>query len=58
MFSILKSYFVTLKTLRRRRARRPERPNDPARGLKLTQNTSKIDPKMTMQSNLLKAESK
>ena len=53
-----KTYFVTLKTLRSRRALRPERPKDPALGLKLTQNTSQIDPNMTTQSNLLKAESK
>ena len=59
IFQILKStYLVTLKTLRRRSALNPERPKDPARGLKLTQNTSKMDPKMTTQSNLLKAESK
>ena len=55
---VLTTYFVTLKTLRRRRALSPERPKDPARGLKLTQKTSKMDPKMTTQSNLLKAESK
>ena len=53
-----RTYFVTLKTLSSRNARRPDKPKDPARGLKLTQKTSKMDPKMTTQSNLLKAESK
>ena len=46
------SYLVTLKTRRSLRALRPERPKDPALGLKLTQNTSNIDPVMTAQSNL------
>ena len=46
------SYLVTLKTRRSLRALRPERPKEPALGLKLTQNTSNIDPVMTAQSNL------
>lgn len=52
------THLVTLKTLRSLSALRPDRPNDPARGLKLTQNTSKIDPVMTAQSKRLKAEPK
>ena len=52
------TYLVTLKTLRSLSALKPDRPKEPARGLKLTQNTSNMEPKMTTQSNLLKAESK
>ena len=37
---------------------RAERPKEPARSLMLTQTTSTMEPTITMQSNLLKAEEK
>ena len=52
------TYLVTLKTRRRRSALSAERPKEPARSRMLTQTTSMMEPIMTMQSNLLKAEEK
>jgi hypothetical protein len=49
----LSSYFVTLKTLSSLRARRADSPKLPARSWKLTQNTSKTDPVMTIVSKRL-----
>lgn len=52
------SYFVTLKTLNNRKALKADRPKLPARSWKFTQNTSKTDPVMTIESNRLKEDAK
>lgn len=55
-FLRLFQYLVTLNILRSLRARRTERPKEP--DFNADQITSKIEPKMTMQSKRLKLDSK